>query len=93
MELQLVTFEQAKALKELGFPQETQYYDERIFDEDGELVSCTFHPLSAEDYARERGYQKCVDVLAAASNNSPISLNKKNNFLHFWLRSVILTFS
>lgn len=36
--------------------------------------------LSAEDYARERGYQKCVDVLAAARNNSPISLNKKNNF-------------
>lgn len=35
--------------------------------------------LLAEDYARERGYQKCVDVLAATSNNSSISFNKKNN--------------
>ena len=37
--------------------------------------------FSAEDYASERGYQKCVDVLSKASNESSLSMNKKNNFI------------
>lgn len=39
MELQLVSFEQAKALKELGFPQEYISSNQKIYNRKGELTT------------------------------------------------------